>query len=45
MMKPVSKQLRDTKHELGINGCFYPTAKDVSDAVARDGTRECKEYS
>jgi DNA primase len=31
------KAIERYKTELGINGCFYPTAKDISDAVARDG--------
>ena len=30
------------KTELGINGCFYPTSKDISDAVAKDGQDSVK---
>jgi mannose/fructose/N-acetylgalactosamine-specific phosphotransferase system component IIB len=36
------KAIERYKTELGINGCFYPTAKDVSDAVARDGQESVK---
>lgn len=31
------KAIERYRQEFGINGCFYPTAKDISDAVARDG--------
>ena len=36
------KAIERYKNELGINGCFYPTAKDISDAVARDGQESVK---
>jgi mannose/fructose/N-acetylgalactosamine-specific phosphotransferase system component IIB len=36
------KAIERYKTELGINGCFYPTAKDISDAVARDGQESVK---
>ena len=36
------KAIERYKQEFGINGCFYPTAKDISDAVARDGIEVVK---
>lgn len=37
------KAIERYKQEYGINGCFYPTAKDVSDAVALEGQDKVKD--
>lgn len=37
------KAIERYKETYGINGCFYPTAKDISDAVAAEGQEKVKD--